>query len=251
MNESIEIKENERVDQLYSQNVKIIQSPEVFSFSLDAVLLADFAQFKSTAKIKIMDLCAGNGAIGLFASQKTKGQIDQIELQEKLADMGKRSILLNGLENQVHMHQLDLANTFTKFSKDSFDYVLCNPPYFKNEVSSKKNPNPYLAIARHEIKTSLSQVLQVASGLLKMNGKLYLVHRPDRFLDILNTLKENRLMPKRIRLIYPKRHQEANMVLIEAIKDGRPDGIRFLDPLYTYEGTEYSSEVKGLLYGNR
>lgn len=249
MKESVKIYNNERIDQLYSQDIKIIQSPDVFSFSLDAVLLADFANLKISSKIKIMDLCAGNGAVGLFTSQKTKGQIFQIELQERLADMGQRSIQLNGLQNQVHMVNLDLANTFNKFEKDSFDYVLCNPPYFKDQTTSKKNPNPYLAIARHEIKTSLDQVLEVASGLLKMNGKLYLVHRPERFSEILSVMTRYRLAPKKVRLVYPRKNGEANMVLIEAIKDGRAGGMRFVEPLYTYEGKEYSTEVKGLLYG--
>lgn len=245
------LKKNERIDQLYSQDIKIIQSPDVFSFSLDAVLLASFAELKNSPKTKVMDLCAGNGAVGLFASQKTKGSIDQLELQHRLADMGDRSIQLNQLGNRVKMYNLDLADTFQKFNKDSYDYVLCNPPYFRNQTTSKKNPNPYLAIARHEVKTTLNQVLKVSSGLLKMNGKLFLVHRPDRFLEILETLKRNRLAPKRIRLVYPRPHNEANMVLIEAIKDGRPDGIRFMDPLYEYEGEEYSQEVKGFLYGRK
>ncbi|MBU7564268.1 tRNA1(Val) (adenine(37)-N6)-methyltransferase [Pediococcus ethanolidurans] len=251
MKDSEFLKKNERIDQLYSQNIKIIQSPDVFSFSLDVVLLAAFAQMKKSSKIKIMDLCAGNGAIGLFASQKTQGLIDQIEIQSKLADMGNRSIKLNHLEQRMKMYNLDVADTFKEFEKDTYDYVLCNPPYFKNQVESKKNPNAYLAVARHEIKTNLNQVLAISSGLLKMNGKLFLVHRPDRFLEILETLKQNRLAPKRIRLVYPRQHSEANMVLIEAIKDGRPDGIRFVDPLYTYRGKEYSDEVKRLLYGNQ
>ncbi|WP_412990179.1 tRNA1(Val) (adenine(37)-N6)-methyltransferase [Pediococcus siamensis] len=251
MKENVLLQKNERIDQLYSQNIKIIQSPEVFSFSLDAVLLADFAQVKKSPKLKIMDLCAGNGAVGLFVSQKTNAKIAQIELQPKLADMGKRSILLNHLQDRMQMTTLDLADTFSKFAKDDFDYVLCNPPYFKDQAMSKKNPNPYLAIARHEIKTTLDQVLQVASGLLKMNGKLFLVHRPDRFLDIMDALRANRLSPKRVRLVYPRVNQEANMILIEAIKDGRDGGMRFLDPLYTYTGNSYSDKVKAILYGDK
>ncbi|PIO81985.1 SAM-dependent methyltransferase [Pediococcus damnosus] len=249
MTESVNLNGNERIDQLYSQDIKIIQSSEVFS--LDAVLLANFAKLKASPKVKIMDLCAGNGAVGLFASQKTKGQIFQIELQAKLADMGKRSIELNGLQNQVHMVNMDLADTFRKFEKDTFDFVLCNPPYFKNQIASKKNPNPYLAVARHEIKTNLDQVLETSAGLLKMNGKLYLVHRPARFSEIMASLARHRLAPKKIRLVYPRQHSEANMVLIEAIKDGRKGGMRFVEPLYTYEGKEYSTEVKGLLYGRK
>lgn len=238
----------ERIDQLYKEDIQIIQSSKVFSFSLDAVLLANFPNIPKQGKI--VDLCAGNGAVGLFIAKKTQASIEQIEIQEKLADMGRRSILLNHLENQVAMHHLDLKDTLKIIPSDSCDLVLCNPPYFKEAPAKKTNPNEHLALARHEITTNLDEVCQKASQLLKMKGHFALVHRPDRLLDILETLKKYRLAPKKIQFIYPKKGKEANILLVEAIKDGKNDGLKILPPVIVYsQDNEYLSPVKEMLYG--
>ncbi|MEI5989223.1 tRNA1(Val) (adenine(37)-N6)-methyltransferase [Enterococcus crotali] len=238
----------ERIDQLFADDIQIIQSKEVFSFSIDAVLLANFPLFPKNGLI--VDLCAGNGAVGLFASRKTKAKIKQIELQERLADMGKRSIQLNHLEDQMTMLELDLKLATTVVKPDSVDLVLCNPPYFKELPTSQKNPNPHLAIARHEIHTTLDEVVAVSAKLLKTNGRLAMVHRPDRFLDILHAMESANIAPKRVRFIYPKIGKEANTLLIEGIKQGKKDGFRVLPPLYTYdEQNNYLPEMKAMLYG--
>lgn len=242
------LKNGERIDQLFAEGIQIIQSSEVFSFSIDAVLLANFARVPKRGKI--MDLCAGNGAVGLFISQKTTAEIAQIELQTRLAEMAQRSILLNHLENQMTIHQMNLKDTLTIYKKDSFDLVVCNPPYFKELPDSQKNPNPYLAIARHEIETNLAEVIKMSADLLKTNGRFAMVHRPDRFLEILDCLRAHRLAPKRIQFVYPKAGKEANILLIEAIKDGKNDGLRFLPPLFTFdEHGNYSPPLKEMLYG--
>ncbi|EOH98971.1 methyltransferase [Enterococcus moraviensis ATCC BAA-383] len=239
----------ERIDQLFADDIQIIQSKEVFSFSIDAVLLANFPSFPKNGTI--VDLCAGNGAVGLFASRKTHSKIIQIELQERLADMGKRSIQLNHLEEQMRMFELDLKQTTTVVKPDSVDLVLCNPPYFKELPTSQKNPNPHLAIARHEIHTNLTEVVDVSAKLLKTNGRLAMVHRPDRFLDILHAMEIANIAPKRVRFIYPKVGKEANTLLIEGIKQGKKDGFRVLSPLFTYdEQNNYLPEMKAMLYGN-
>lgn len=245
-----ELKPGERIDQLYSQDVQIIQSPEVFAFSLDAVLLADFAKLPPRQSSQTVDLCAGNGAVGLFMSHKTRGQIAEVEIQPRLADMARRSVQLNQLTDQLTVYEGDLAQVNQWIPKDSADVVTCNPPYFADLPASQKNSNQYLAIARHEITTDLATVVATTSGLLKMNGKAYFVHRPDRLLQLLDLMAAHRLAPKRIRLVHPKPQKEANMVLVEAIKDGKPGGLRFLAPLtvYDHQGT-YTPEVKALLYG--
>lgn len=243
------LKPGERIDQLFSQDIQVIQSPEVFSFSLDAVLLADFPIIPKRGRI--VDLCAGNGAVGLFVSQKTQANILQIELQERLADMGQRSIQLNHLEQQVTMVQSDVKDWKKYIDSDSVDLVLCNPPYFKEQPSSKKNPNPHLAIARHELHTNLREIIDISSHMLKVNGHFAMVHRPERFLEILDELRSHRIAPKRIRFVYPKADREANILLIDGIKDGKEDGLKFLPPLITYdEKNEYLPEVRKLLYGN-
>ncbi|MBO0469776.1 tRNA1(Val) (adenine(37)-N6)-methyltransferase [Enterococcus sp. DIV0242_7C1] len=239
----------ERIDQLFADDIQIIQSKEVFSFSIDAVLLANFP--KLPKKGVVVDLCAGNGAVGLFASRKTDARIIQIELQTRLANMGQRSIQLNQLEQQMIMIELDLKKATTAIKPDSVDLVLCNPPYFKELPTSQKNPNPHLAIARHEIHTTLTEVVEVSSKLLKTNGRLAMVHRPDRFLDILHAMEAADIAPKRVRFVYPKVGKEANALLIEGIKQGKKDGFRVLSPLFTYdEENNYLPEMKAMLYGN-
>lgn len=244
------LQEDERIDYLLSHQLKIIQSPTVFSFSLDAVLLGDFAQVPRHDRATIVDLCAGNGVVGLLLSQKTKSPIIGIELQKRLAGMAERSIQLNGLENQLTMIHGNLNQATNWIKKDSVDVVTCNPPYFINKGTSVKNPNSHLAIARHELHTNLDEVMKETSGLLKMNGKAYFVHRPDRLLEILTTMKKHRLAPKKMRLVYPKVGKEANTLLIEGIKDGKDTGFRVLPPLFVYgEDNRYLPEVSEMLYG--
>lgn len=239
---------DERIDQLYAEDIRIIQSKDVFSFSLDAVLLANFP--KVPKRGTIVDLCAGNGAVGLFVSRQTKAPIYQVEIQPRLADMARRSISLNQLEEQMTMYEMDLKDTLNKIRGDSVDLVLCNPPYFQTLPTAETNPNPHLAIARHEIQTTLDEVVEMSSRLLKTNGKLALVHRPDRFLEIMDVLRRHRLAPKRVQFIYPNVNKEANILLVEAIKDGKESGFRILPPQVTYdEQGNYHPTIRKMLYG--
>ncbi|WP_414841242.1 tRNA1(Val) (adenine(37)-N6)-methyltransferase [Enterococcus saccharolyticus] len=242
------LNEGERIDQLYADDIQIIQSTNVFSFSLDAVMLANFPAIPKRGKI--VDLCAGNGAVGLFVSRKTKASIYQVELQEKLADMAKRSIQLNHLDEQMTVYTMDLKDSLTKIKGDSVDLLLCNPPYFKTSKTGIKNPNPHLAIARHEIHTNLDEVIHTSSKLLKTNGRIAMVHRPDRFLDIIESMRRHRIAPKRIQFVYPKAGKEANILLIEGIKDGKLDGFKVSPPLITYDQEgNYNPETRKMLYG--
>ncbi|WP_265456209.1 tRNA1(Val) (adenine(37)-N6)-methyltransferase [Enterococcus sp. HY326] len=244
---TVPLKTGERIDQLFAEGIQIIQSKEVFSFSLDAVLLANFPRIPQ--KGQIVDLCAGNGAVGLFVSGKTAAPITQIEIQPRLADMGQRSILLNHLEEQVTMVPGDIEDCFNYLQPDSIDLVLCNPPYFKELPTSRKNPNPHLAIARHEIETNLDEVIRIASGLLKTNGHFAMVHRPDRFLDIIDTLRKYDIAPKRLQFVYPKVGKEANILLVEGIRNGKEAGLKILPPLLTTdENGDYTPEIRGMLY---
>jgi len=246
---SVVLYENERIDQLYSEGVQIIQSQEVFSFSLDAVLLAHFTNVPKSGKI--VDLCAGNGAIGLFLSKKTQAKITGIEIQERLADMARRSVALNQLTEQMDILTLPLQQGKQVIPADSVDLVTCNPPYFKELPTSTKNPNPHLAIARHEIETTLEEVIKEASRQLKMMGKFSMVHRPDRLLEIIDLMNRYKIAPKRIQFVYPKQHKEANILLIEGIRHGKKEGLKILPPLYVYgEDNQYLPEVKQILYGN-
>lgn len=244
------LKAGERIDELSAQGVRIIQSSQVFSFSLDAVLLADFVRPNHRQRLQTVDLCAGNGAIALFLNRKLGGHVTAVELQERLADMAKRSVELNSLSDRYTVKQGDVRHIFDILDKDRYDIVTCNPPYFKSLPQSQKNPNRYLALARHELTINLDDVTAAMSGLLKMNGKAYLVHRPGRLPEILATLTSHRLAPNRIRFIYPHIGQKANMVLIECIKDGRAGGTKIEAPLIVHQADgNYTKEVQEILHG--
>ena len=242
------LKAGERVDQLFSTDVKIIQNKEVFSYSIDSVLLSRFPKIPSRGLI--VDLCSGNGAVGLFASTQTKTPIIEVELQERLADMAKRSIQLNHLENQVQMINDDLKNLLNHVPRSGVDLILCNPPYFKVSETSKKNLSEHYLLARHEIATNLEEICEIARHALKSNGRLAMVHRPDRFLDIIDTMRQHNLAPKRIQFVYPKMGKDANMLLIEAIKDGSTDGLKILPPLFVHKDNgDYTDDIFDVYYG--
>lgn len=236
----------ERIDQLNSGGIEIIQNQSVFAFSLDAVLLAAFAQVPPTGRI--VDLGAGNGAVGLFVARRTQARIDLVEIQPLLADMARRSAALNGLADQITVHTMPMQQAPGVIAKDSVDTVLTNPPYFKNVPTSKRNPNPHLAMARHEVAVSLAEVAAVSAALLKFGGKLFMVHRPERLDEILPALTAHGLAPKRVRFIFPKPNKEANMVLIEAIRGGKPNGVRIVPSLIVHDTAgNYTPEVANAL----
>lgn len=244
------LKEGERIDQLFSTDVKIIQNREVFSYSIDSVLLSRFPEIPSCGLI--VDLCSGNGAVGLFASTRTKAPIIEVEIQERLADMAERSIHLNHLEDQVQMIHDDLKNLLNHVPRTGVDLILCNPPYFKVSETSKKNVSEYYLLARHEITTNLEEICDIARHALKSNGRLAMVHRPDRFLDIIDTMRQYNLAPKRIQFVYPKMGKDANMLLIEAIKDGSTDGLKILPPLFVHKKNgEYTDDIFEIYYGKK
>lgn len=244
------LKEGERIDQLFSTDVKIIQNREVFSYSIDSVLLSRFPEIPLRGLI--VDLCSGNGAVGLFASTRTKAPIIEVEIQERLADMAERSIHLNHLEDQVQMIHDDLKNLLNHVPRTGVDLILCNPPYFKVSETSKKNVSEYYLLARHEITTNLEEICDIARHALKSNGRLAMVHRPDRFLDIIDTMRQYNLAPKRIQFVYPKMGKDANMLLIEAIKDGSTDGLKILPPLFVHkENGEYTDDIFEIYYGKK
>lgn len=244
----VKLQEDERLDYLLAESLRIIQSPSVFSFSLDAVLLAKFVSVP-IQKGNIVDLCSGNGVIPLFLSARSKAKIIGVELQERLYDMAQRSIEYNKLSEQITMIHGDVKDAPKQLGHAKYDAVTCNPPYFLAHELSEKNPNEHYAIARHEIHLTLEEAVQASSQLLKQGGKAAFVHRPGRLLDIVTAMRKHRIEPKRMRLVYPKMGKEANTLLIEGIKDGKPD-LKILPPLYVYdENDNYTTEIKAMLYG--
>ncbi len=241
---------DERLDYLLAENLRIIQSPSVFSFSLDAVLLARFV-YLPIQKGKIIDLGTGNGVIPLLLSTRTKGKIIGVEIQERLYDMAKRSVEYNGLADQIEIIHGDLREAPQKLGHNRFDVVTCNPPYFPVHETAILNEREPFAIARHELYCTLEDVIEAASKLVKPGGKVAFVHRPGRLLEILTLMRKYRLEPKRLQFVYPKLGKEANTLLIEGIRDGKPD-LKILPPFIIYEDNdEYTDLAKEMLYGKK
>ncbi len=242
------LKDDERLDYLLAENLRIIQSPSVFAFSLDAVLLARFV-YVPIQKGNIIDLCSGNGVIPLFLSARTNGNIIGVEIQERLYDMAVRSIEYNSLQERLQMIHGDIKEMPKQLGYGKYDVVTCNPPYFTTPSTEEINPNEHLAIARHEILCTLEDSVKASSQLVRQGGKVAFVHRPGRLMDIITIMRQYRLEPKRIQFVYPKQGKEANTLLIEAIKDGSPD-LKILPPLFVYnEEGEYTADIKKILYG--
>jgi tRNA1(Val) A37 N6-methylase TrmN6 len=246
----LELKGDERLDYLLAENLRIIQSPSVFSFSLDAVLLSKFVQVP-IQKGNLIDLCAGNGVIPLLVSTRTKGKIIGVEIQERLFDMATRSVQYNQLSEQITMVHGDINEIPKSIGYSKFDVVTCNPPYFPTPSQEEINKNEHYAIARHEILCTLEDVVRVSSQLLREGGKAAFVHRPGRLMDILSLMRKYRLEPKRLQFVYPKKEKEANTILVEGIKDGSPD-LKLLPPLVVYNDKhEYNPEIRRILYGEQ
>ncbi|MFC7061747.1 tRNA1(Val) (adenine(37)-N6)-methyltransferase [Halobacillus seohaensis] len=245
----VQLKGDERLDFLLAEeDMRIIQSDQVFAFSVDAVLLARFTSVPKT-RGEILDLCTGNGVIPLFLSRRSQVNITGVEIQSRLHDMALRNTELNKLGSRLDMIHGDLKDMPAILGNGRFDLVTCNPPYFPTPANDKRNTNEHLAIARHEIYCSLEDVVKACSRLTKSGGKVSMVHRPGRLVDIIDVFRKYQLEPKRIQFVYPKKGKEANILLIEASRDGKPD-LKVLPPLYTHqENGEYSQEFQEILYG--
>ena len=225
------------------KNIKIIQDDEMFSFSVDSMLLADF--IKTTTKTKhIIDLCCGNAPIPLFLTLKTNAKITGIEIQKDVYELAQESIKLNNFEDQIEIINDDLINIYQKIGANKYDIVSCNPPYFKYIETSNINKNDYLTIARHEVKATLEDIVIESNKLLVDGGYLYMVHRVERIAEIMECFSKNCFQIKTMRFVYSKEDSnEAMFVLIEARKNKNP-GTKILKPLYIYnKNNEYTPEV--------
>ncbi|WP_088036631.1 tRNA1(Val) (adenine(37)-N6)-methyltransferase [Evansella clarkii] len=235
----------ERLDYLPGKKRYIFQRRDIFSFSIDAVLLAGFAKVPGD-KGKIIDLCAGNGAVPLQMSLRTKAKIDAVEIQEVLAGLASKSINHNGLDDQINIINKNLLDLENEVSWDSYDLVTCNPPYFKVTSEKGKNDNKMVSYARHEVAATLEDIINISSRLVKQTGRLAMVHRPERMAEIFSVMQKYSLEPKRVQFVYPKSDREANMVLVEAVRGGK-SGLRTLPPIIVYgAGNTYTKEFKEL-----
>lgn len=231
----------ERIDDLQRNGYRIIQDPDRFCFGIDAVLLSDFAYAKQGENV--LDLGTGTGAIPILMKAKYPAKhFTGLELQEDIARMAQRSVELNHLEDSVSMIQGDLKQITDIFPKTSFQVVTSNPPYMIDH-HGLQNEESAMAIARHEIKCSLEDVVAAARDMLEPGGRFFMVHRPFRLAEIFYCLKNYRLEPKRMRLVHPYVDREPNLVLIEAVRGGK-SRLKVEKPLIVYkEPGKYTPEI--------
>ena len=222
----------ERLDDILGyKNLHIYQNSSYFSFSLDSIILANYANIRLRDK-KIVDFCTGNGVVPLILSKRTKAHIYGVEVQEKIADLAKKSVEYNNLDKKITIINQDIKD-FSKENISKFDLVLCNPPYFKVEDKSSLNESYEKAIARHEVLMDLNILCDCAKKVLKDNGNICIVHRSDRLMEILEVFRKHGLEPKRIKFVHENTEKESTLVLIEAQKLGKV-GLKVEEPLILY-----------------
>ena len=224
------------------ENMYIMQDTEGFNFSLDSVLLPNFVTINKNIT-NVLDIGCGNAPIPLILSTKTSAHIVGVEIQKQSFLLAKQSVEINGLEEQISLINKDIKDFADKCESDTYDIITCNPPFFKINPKSNLNKNDMKTIARHEVLLNLEVIMKISRKLLKNNGIIGIVHRPERLVEILMVMKKYNIEPKKIRFVYPKKDSESNILLIEGKKNGKP-GLKILDPLYVHEDNgSYTKEV--------
>ena len=223
----------------------IFQDTDYFKMSLDSLLLSQFVTINLRDK-NILDIATGNAPIPMLLTFRTKAHIYGIELNKEVYLLGRISISENEMKDQITLIHDDARNLPNLFKSDFFDVITCNPPYFKTKNSEFENDNATKAMARHEKTLELEDVFRVSKYLLKNNGKLSMVHRTERIMEIIDIAKKYNFEIKRIRFVYPNKSKNSDLVLVECIKNGKP-GLKLLPPLFVYKDKGvYSDEVEAM-----
>ena len=240
---NIKLNENEVIDDLELNNLKIIQNKKGFCFGIDSILLSDFAkELKKNAKV--LDLGTGTGIISILLCEKTNlKEIIGIEVQKDVYEMAKRSIKLNGLENKFKIINENILNLNNVFEKNSIDVIVTNPPY-KKENTGIINDNQKKLISRHEVTANLEDFIKISKDLLKDKGEFYMVHRPERLVDILSLMRKYKIEPKVLRMVYSTENKPPKLILIKGVKNAK-EFLKVEKNLYIYDNKgNYTEEIK-------
>lgn len=241
------LKNTERIDELFREKMKIIQSDETFSFSVDALLLANFVTRTKSTK-NIIDLCAGNGIVPLLLSHKTNAEIVGVEVQDRLVDMANRSIEMNDKSDQITMVEQDINDIKSEFKHSIADVVTVNPPYFKN--NQPVHQNTHHQIARTEVLITLEEIIKASKYLIKNKGKLYMVHRAERIGEVIEYMHKHGFRVSRMQFVYSTKHsKKALFVLVEAIFNSDAF-VKVESSFYIYNHDRtYTEEMLEVYYG--
>jgi len=238
----VELKENERIDDLEFKGLKIIQNEKGFCFGMDSVLLSDFAKnMKNNSTV--LDLGTGTGIIPILLCGKTNlKKVVGIEIQQDVANMAKRSSQLNNLQDRFEVVNTNIIDLKNIYEKQSFDVIVTNPPY-KKENTGITNENEAKLISRHEITANLEDFISISKDLLKDKGEFYMVHRPERLVDILSLMRKYKIEPKILKFVSPNKNKEPNLILIKGIKNAN-SFLKVEKNLYVYnEDGKYTNEI--------
>lgn len=225
---------------LWNNDLKIYQDNQKFVFSTDSIILAKFVTISRNTK-NILDVGTGNAPIPLILSRRSKAIITGVEIQEYSYKLGLDSIRINNLESRIKLINGDITIVYKDLPRSFYDILVCNPPYFKKDTLLSRNEDK--AIARSEITLTLDDIFRVCKRVLKENGTVAIVNRPERLADIINTMKKYSIEPKRIQFVYPKMDKAAKQILIEGTKNGKP-GLKVLKPLIMHnDDNSYSNDI--------
>ena len=236
------LKENERIDDLEYKGLKIIQNKDGFCFGVDSVLLSDYAK-NIKKNSKVIDIGTGTGIISILLCEKTKlSKIYGIEIQEDVAEMASRSSKLNNLQDKFEVINKNIKDIFDILKPHEYDVVVTNPPYKKVNTGVKSIENKQL-ISRHEVECTLEDIIEKSSKLLKDLGEFYMVHRAERLVDIMCLLRKYKLEPKNIRFVHSKENEKPNLILVRAVRAAK-EFLKIDKPLIIYkENGEYTDEI--------
>jgi len=219
---------DETLDTFFNGKLQITQKKKGYRFSMDAVLLSQFIKIRKNERV--MDLGTGCGILPLLLSHTTKAHsFVGVEIQKGLAECAEKNVVLNHLEDRISILMQDFRELKETFRPGSFDVVLSNPPYRKYRTG-RINPSIEKAIARHEIKGTLEDLISIASYLLPHKGRCYMIFPALRTVDLLMALRDGQLEPKRLQFVHPRIGEEAKFILTESIKTSGVE-LKLMEPL--------------------